>query len=119
MSKSDRQREAEKAGPPRRAEDSGAGQLGMAGGDVMGRCGNCKHWGSEAYEYYDDEADDGAGYSVQRKCARVKSLHKLVRLNEKLPEAEPFVLDGGGYTGSLWTPPTFGCALFEANGGER
>jgi len=24
------------------------------------------------------------------------------------------VRDGSGYTGSLWTPPTFGCVLFEA-----
>ena len=69
-------------------------------------CGTCRHWSASEARV----TEDTPGISSHHRCIRI--LHG----NGSRPhvEGEPALIhDGSGYAATLWTLPTFGCALFE------
>jgi hypothetical protein len=76
-------------------------------------CRDCKHWGTEPYEYFDGEDYDEEKSAAHRQCMRLKLWDTMD--GERPPNPSlPFLRDGSNYVAELWTPGEFACSLFEA-----
>lgn len=81
------------------------------------RCGNCKHWGTEPYDYlYDDEGDDLPVPHAQ--CGAVTHVNGFLKRAVADGDVKAFTTDASGYRSALWTAPDFGCVLFERKESE-
>lgn len=81
----------------------------------MSSCAQCRFWDRNgfAHEIYDEKNDYNGEETPHRKCFAI--IHgNGSGAGEKMRAAPAAVLDGSGYAASLWTLPTFGCALFAA-----
>lgn len=78
----------------------------------MNTCNTCRFWNrnGEGREMWANEDDD---YVVtgHRRCLRV--IHGNGSSTGREPRELAMVCDGSGYAASLWSLPTFGCALHE------
>ena len=87
----------------------------------MSHCKDCKHWdGNDRYSWCGVEGGEEPGESPHGRCGRV--LHMLDERRVGGPgkggespgsNDEPFLTDGEMYAACLWTPPEFGCVLWE------
>jgi hypothetical protein len=79
-------------------------------------CASCRFYGrpDSKTDVWDPEADGGDGEWVtgpHRKCLRIIHGNGSERATKEWPA---LIRDGSGYVATMWTLPTFSCALWEA-----
>jgi hypothetical protein len=82
---------------------------------VVSTCGTCRYWNrnGSAHSVWVEEDEDEVDLP-HRKCLFV--IHGNNRdddAGEKMRTSQAAVLDGSGYTASLWTRADFGCTGWE------
>jgi hypothetical protein len=82
----------------------------------MKTCMTCAYWnanGISAFSNYGEEEGDEDVESMHRRCLRILHGNSGSVPFDTIEHAPALVTDGSGYAASLYTLPTFVCALWE------
>ena len=71
----------------------------------MNHCKDCKHWNTEEDAFPGPPPTHGTCVAV----VRIELSH-----HASMYPGQPIAVGHGGYEAEFWTPPGFGCVLWEA-----